>query len=124
VFSIATGNNGYLIGRISLQRVRWFEHRECVGRNEQQPEYERDNRWFICFHSQSLLMRFFYGYGACVGFCDATQEGMDIPSFGRCRRGGQSGVGKAGQIAAVIFISNEGLRATSREVRENLPNAK
>jgi len=27
------------------------------------------------------------------------------------------------EVAALIFISNEGLRVTSREVRENLANA-
>jgi hypothetical protein len=59
-----------------------------------------------------------------MDFTVPHRKGCSFPLLADAEEGGQSGYGKAERIAAVIFISNEGLCATSREVRENLANAK
>src|SRR4029077_10937529 len=82
IFSVNTSNHDCTIWRVGLQRVRWLQHRECVGRNKQQPEHECDNRWFIRFHTRTLSMSSFSCHGAYVGSCGATQERIAIPSFG------------------------------------------
>jgi len=115
-------NYNSLIWRIRLRRIRWFEHRECVWCKEQQPEHECYNSRFNCFHIRTLSLRFFCCHGASARFCRATQERIVVPPFGRCRRSGRSRCGQTERIVVLIFISNEGLRTTSREGRENLPN--
>jgi hypothetical protein len=62
--------------------------------------------------------------GRTLDFTVPHRKGFSFPLLVDAEEVVQPGCGKAEQIAAVIFISNDGLRITSPEVLENPPNAK
>ena len=112
-------NYSGLIWRIRLRRVRRLEYRECVGPNEQQPEHEGDDCWFICFHAQPYRLPCGVATARVMDFTLPREKECSLPLLVEA----QSAVVRSKLVAPMTYLER-GVPHTSPEGHENLANAK